>query len=142
METRRSFDEYRMSDEMWERIKPLLPDYETSPQGAIFYRMRTGCQWNAIPPELAPGSTAHDYFQEWTERGVFEDLWRLAIEEYDQEVGLDWQWQSIDGAMTKAPLGGEKTGKNPKAGSGFSPHKSRFSQVLRWVGFCPLSRYR
>jgi putative transposase len=125
METKRSFDEYRMSDEMWERIQPLLPAYETSPQGgrpranlrsvadAIFYRMRTGCQWNAIPPELAPGSTAHDYYQEWTERGVFENLWRLAIEEYDQEVGLDWEWQSIDGAMTKAPLGGEKTGKNP-----------------------------
>ena len=125
METRKSFDDYRMSDEMWERIKPLLPDYETSPRGgrpradlrsvadAIFYRMRTGCQWNAIPPELAPGSTAHDYYQEWTEQGVFENLWRLAIEEYDQEVGLDWEWQSIDGAMTKAPLGGEKTGKNP-----------------------------
>ena len=28
-------------------------------------------------------------------------------------VGLDWQWQSVDGAMTKAPLGGKSTGKNP-----------------------------
>jgi putative transposase len=37
----------------------------------------------------------------------------LAIEEYDEEVGLDWHWQSINGAMTKAPLGGEETGKNP-----------------------------
>lgn len=125
METKRSFDRFRMSDEMWERIQPLLPDYKTSPRGgrprvdlrsvadAIFYRMRTGCQWSAIPPALAAGSTAHDYFQEWTERGVFEKLWRLAIEEYDEEVGLDWQWQSIDGAMNKAPLGGENTGKNP-----------------------------
>lgn len=125
MKTKRSFDEYRMSDEMWERLRSLLPDYETNPKGgrprtdlrsvadAIFYRMRTGCQWKAIPPELAAGSTAHDYYQEWTEQGAFEDLWRLAIEEYDEEVGLDWQWQSIDGAMTKAPLGGEETGKNP-----------------------------
>jgi hypothetical protein len=31
---------------------------------AIFYRLRTGCQWKAIPKSLAPGSTAHAYFQE------------------------------------------------------------------------------
>lgn len=27
--------------------------------------------------------------------------------------GIDWKWQSMDGAMTKSPLGGEKSGKNP-----------------------------
>lgn len=32
---------------------------------------------------------------------------------YDELISMDWQWQSVDGAMTKAPLGGEKTGKNP-----------------------------
>lgn len=122
---KQSFDQYRMSDELWQRMKSVLPDYPTSPKGgaprkdfrrvadAIFYRLRTGCQWKAIPPSLAPGSTAHRYFQEWTQNGVFEAMWRLALEEYDELVGLDWQWQSIDGAMTKAPLGGEKTGPNP-----------------------------
>lgn len=114
-----------MSDEMWMRMLKLLPEYPTSPDGgrpradlravadAIFYRMRTGCQWQAIPPELAPGSTAHQYYQEWTERGIFEGLWQAALKEYDESVGLDWEWQSVDGAMTKAPLGGDKTGKNP-----------------------------
>jgi len=33
--------------------------------------------------------------------------------EYDELQGIDWEWQAMDGAMTKAPLGGEKTGKNP-----------------------------
>lgn len=27
--------------------------------------------------------------------------------------GLRWEWQAIDGAMTKAPLGGAGTGANP-----------------------------
>lgn len=45
--------------------------------------------------------------------GLFDRLWNIAICEYDDLVGLDWDWQSVDGAMTKAPLGGEKTGKNP-----------------------------
>ena len=66
-----------------------------------------------ISPELAPGSTAHHYFREWTERGLFEQFWQIALEEYGGEVGLDGEWQSLDGAMTKAPLGGEKTGNTP-----------------------------
>jgi putative transposase len=103
----------------------LLPSYPPSPQGgrpradlraiadAFFYRLRAGCQWKAIPPELAPGSTAHDYYQQWAEAGIFEQLWNLAVEVYEDLIGLDRTWQSVDGAMTKAPLGGEKTGKNP-----------------------------
>lgn len=125
MDGNQSFDEYRMPDAMWERIKPLLPHYKVGKAGgrprkdlrrvadAIFYRMRTGCQWKAIPPSLAAGSTAHQYFQQWVDDGVFDDLWQLALNEYDDLVGLDWTWQSVDGAMTKSPLGGDATGKNP-----------------------------
>ena len=40
-------------------------------------------------------------------------MWNLAVEVYADLIGLDWRWQSVDGALTKAPLGGEKTGKNP-----------------------------
>jgi len=120
-----SFDRYRMSDELWERMNTVLPKYKKNSKGgrpranlrgvadAIFYRMRTGCQWKAIPRCLAPGSTAHEYFQEWVNHGVFDDLWQMALSVYDELVGLDWKWQSVDGAMTKAPLGGEATGKNP-----------------------------
>lgn len=39
-------------------------------------------------------------------------LWNIALELYDELVGLDWRWQSVDVAMTKALLGGEKTRKN------------------------------
>jgi putative transposase len=28
-------------------------------------------------------------------------------------VGIDWKWQALDGAITKAPLGGEATGPSP-----------------------------
>lgn len=125
MDGQQSFDQYRMPDALWELLEPLLPRYQSNARGgrpracmrsiadAIFYRMRTGCQWKAVPPCLAPGSTAHAYFQEWTREGVFDDLWQECLREYDDCIGLDWSWQSIDGAMTKAPLGGEATGKNP-----------------------------
>ncbi len=40
-------------------------------------------------------------------------LWEAALCDYDELVGLDWSWLALDGAMTKAPLGGEKNRTNP-----------------------------
>lgn len=62
---------------------------------------------------MAPGSTAHDYFQQWAELRIFDQLWSLAVEIPNDFIGLDREWQSVDGAMTKARLGGDDTGRNP-----------------------------
>jgi transposase len=79
----------------------------------IFYVLRTGCQWKAAPREFGSGSALHNYFQEWTELGVFRELWKQALLEYDELKGIQWNWQSVDGAMTKSPLGGEKNREKP-----------------------------
>jgi len=55
----------------------------------------------------------HDRFQEWREAKVFEKIWKEGLIEYETKKGLDWKWQSMDGATTKAPLRGEGTGHNP-----------------------------
>ena len=111
---------HQISDALWERIEPLLPNYKPSCNGGrprlplrdvvtgIFYVLRTGCQWKAMPAQFGSGSAIHAYFQEWVQAGIFEKLWREALAEYDCLQGIEWQWQSLDGAMTKAPLGGEK----------------------------------
>ena len=44
---------------------------------------------------------------------MFVNLWATGLQEYDELKGLDWEWLAMDGAMTKAPLGGERTGRNP-----------------------------
>ncbi len=75
---------------------------------AIFYVLRTGCQWNALPRSLGASSTVHDRFQEWRKAGVFEKIWREGLLEYDSKKGIEWEWQSMDTVMTKAPLGGKK----------------------------------
>lgn len=114
--------EYQISDELWERIQLLLPPPKPKKKlgrprmddrramTAIFYVLRTGCQWKALPRSLGAGSTVHDRFQEWREAGVFERMWRAGLHEYDEVKGLDWEWQAMDGAMTKAPLGGKRNG--------------------------------
>lgn len=116
---------HQIPEELWQRIEPLLPIYKQSYKGGrprlelrkvvtgILYVLRTGCQWKALPHEFGSGSALHNYFQEWVRRGVFHRLWRLALEEYDDLCGIEWQWQSLDGAMTKAPLGGEKNREEP-----------------------------
>ncbi len=81
---------------------------------AIFYVLRTGCQWQALDATaLCAHSTAHDRFQEWVAADVFVQLWQAGVERFDELKGIEWEWLSMDGAMTKAPLSGEKTGRNP-----------------------------
>ena len=55
----------------------------------------------------------HDRFQEWEHAGFFEELWEAGLAEYDEMEGIEWEWQAIDGVMTKAPLGKDAIGKNP-----------------------------
>ena len=71
----------------------------------------SGTRWTR--PGSAPRVSAHRRFQEWERAGVFAEIWRQGLLEYDEVVGIDWAWLAADGAMTKAPLGGPKTGPNP-----------------------------
>jgi putative transposase len=80
---------------------------------AIFYLLCTGCQWKALPRTLGAPSTVHDRFQQWRRAGLFENLWATGLLQYNTESGLGFEWQSIDGCITKAPLGGRQTGPNP-----------------------------
>jgi len=76
--------------------------------------LRTGCQWEALnQTELCAKSTAHDRFQAWVQDGVFLRLWEAGVSAFDELQGLAWDWWSMDGALTKAPLRGEKTGRDP-----------------------------
>ena len=55
----------------------------------------------------------HDRYQEWGEAGVFERMWKQGLAEYDEKKGLEWEWQSMDGAVTKVQFAGEATDSNP-----------------------------
>jgi transposase len=116
-------DDWRIPDDLWEAIAPLLPEHPNTHRfgggrprkpdrvcmEAILFVLRTGCQWKALDAtKFCPASTAHDRFQEWVQAGVFQQLWEHGLMAYDDCKGIDWSWLSMDGCMTKAPLGGEK----------------------------------
>jgi putative transposase len=120
--------DYRISDDLWTVLQPLLPPHPNTHRfgggrpripnrrcaDAIFYVLRTGCQWQALDQtRLCAHSTAHDRYQQWVQADVFLQLWQAGVSQFDELKGLDWAWLSMDGAITKAPLGGEATGPNP-----------------------------
>ena len=114
--------DWRLPDAWWEGVVSLLPPRKPHPLGchrprvedrkameAMFFVLRTGCQWNALHETgLCSSRAAHRRCQEWTEAGVFLALWKNSLVAYDALKGMDWAWLAMDGAMTKAPLGGEK----------------------------------
>ena len=115
----------RMPEALWRRLRKLLPKPRSYPKGGrppldarrvangIYYVMRVGCPWKAAPKAYGSGSSLHRYFQAWCDRGVFRKLWKLGLVEYDHRRGIGWRWQTLDTAITKAPLGGEKNREKP-----------------------------
>ncbi len=111
-------DGWRIPNWLWERIEPLLPAPPPHPLGchrprvpnrdamnAILLVLRTGMQWNALKATgVCSSSSAHRRFQEWEQAGVFPEIWRQGLVDYDETVGIDWSSLAADGAMTKAPL--------------------------------------
>ena len=81
---------------------------------AILLVLRTGMQWNALDQTgICSCAAAYRRFREWSDAGVFATFWRLGLLEYDELKGINWDWLAMDGAMTKAPLGGEKNRSQP-----------------------------
>lgn len=128
-------ESWEVSDAFWQRVESLIPPrptrsakkfFERKAGGgrkpkdprlvfeAIVYVLRTGCQWKALPRErFGSASAVHKQFLEWEKAGVFVALWQLGLAEYEEMEGIAWRWQSIDGALLKAPLAQESVGPNP-----------------------------
>ncbi len=125
---------WEVSDAFWAIAEPLIPERKRDPSkgyrrkpGAgrkalndrrvfegIVYVLRTGCQWKSLPRErFGSPSSVHTYFRQWQAQGFFLALWKAGLAEYDDMEGIAWEWQSIDSAMTKAPMAQESVGPNP-----------------------------
>jgi putative transposase len=73
-----------LTDEQWELIKDLLPGAKPGGRprevdlrevvNTLMYQARTGVQWDYLPHDLAPKSTAWDYFVAWRKDGTWQKL--------------------------------------------------------------------
>ena len=119
---------WEVPDELWTRIEPILLEDAPLPEpsqggrkrtdwrrafNGIIFRMRSGCQWNKLPERFGSDSSVHRWFQRWCRNGVMEKVWAVMVSECEELGGVQWEWQSADGAMGKARFGGDKIGPNP-----------------------------
>lgn len=75
-----------LTDAQWNLIAPLLPPARTDNLGrprdvdlrevvnAILYLNRSGCQWDLLPHDLPPKSTAFRYFAQWRDDGTWQRI--------------------------------------------------------------------
>jgi len=73
-----------LTDAEWAILAPLIPRPQAGGRparhprreivNAIFYVLRTGCQWRALPHDLPPWGTVWWYFRQWREAGLWEQV--------------------------------------------------------------------
>jgi transposase len=73
-----------LTDAEWALIAPMIPPARRGGRprdvdvrevlNAILYVLSTGCQWQALPKDLPPKSTAHHYFMLWDWDGTLERI--------------------------------------------------------------------
>jgi len=73
-----------LTDRQWAVLEPLLPPrrHRGRPTevnvrevcNAIFYVLRTGCQWRYLPAEFPNHNTVYWYFAKWVDAGVFDRI--------------------------------------------------------------------
>lgn len=109
-----------VSDELWQRIEPLLPKVERrfrypgrkrlpdrlALQGILFV-LHTGIAWRHLPPELGfgGGSTCHRRMDQWQRAGVWERLHELLLAELRAAGEIEWSRAVCDGSHVQAKKG-------------------------------------
>ena len=73
-----------LTDAQWEALQPLIPPAKPGGRprkvamrevlNTLFYKARTGCQWDYLPHDLLPKSTVRDYFDAWQQDGTWQRL--------------------------------------------------------------------
>src|SRR5580693_9194709 len=85
-----------LTDAAWALVAPVLPAARPGERprttnlravlNAIFYLLRTGCQWRLLPREISTDTVYH-YFQAWQNSGVWVHLHRVLYEQARRDAG-------------------------------------------------------
>ncbi|MGW7283636.1 IS5 family transposase [Streptomyces sp. NPDC054844] len=121
-----------VSDDLWERIEPLLPKRERRfrypgrkpvPDRqvlcGILFVLHTGIQWQHLSHELGFGSgmTCWRRLRDWNEAGVWQRLHEVLLAELNAAARLDWSRAVVDSSHIRALKGGSRPVDRGRAGS-------------------------
>jgi transposase len=88
-----------LTDAEWALVEPLIPPAKRGGRkrtvdvravlDGIFYVLATGCQWRALPKDLPPRSTVHDYLSLWAWDGTLKRLHHALFVEVREQAGKE-----------------------------------------------------
>jgi len=126
-----------LSEKQWRVIEPLVPQAKFGGRpyandrreilNGIFYRVKEGCSWPALPKDFPPWKTVYHYFREWTLDGSLQQLHDHLRSQVRRKAGKAEQPTAliIDSQSVKTgQKGGQKAGmkpRRPKAESAILP---------------------
>lgn len=88
-----------LTDEQYALIEPLLPKAKSTGRkatisrreivNALLYKVKTGCQWRALPHDLPHHKTVYTYLTWWTLDGTLDAILTCLRESIRKEAGRD-----------------------------------------------------
>lgn len=118
-------------DELWERIKPLLPNTEPKPQGGrprtpdrialtgILFVLKTGIPWEDLPQELGcSGMTCWRRLRDWQQAGLWDRLHAALLDELGRADKINWERAALDATLVPAKKGAKRPAQTLRTAAG------------------------
>lgn len=115
-----------VTDELWQRVAPLIPIKPPDPRGGrprvddrtalvgIVFVLRTGISWNDLPGELGvSGVTCWRRLRDWQHAGVWDRLLEQLLAELNAQGSIDLSLAAIDSSSVRALKGGRIPARTP-----------------------------
>jgi putative transposase len=90
-----------LSDSEWAILAPLIPPAKSGGHprttdmrevcNAIYYHLKTGCQWDMLPGDFPPSSTVYSYYRKWQKYGIWEELNHTLRDKLREKLGRSTQ---------------------------------------------------
>ena len=103
---------HELTDEQWERLRPLLPpqkpktgrpakDHRTVINGMLWI-MKTGAPWEDLPERYGSYKTVSSRFYRWRKAGIWDRILAEVQKDADTRGLVEWEIHFVDSSIVRA----------------------------------------